>query len=80
MLPRVFIYGQYIGGAEDVQYLHEAGELGAAAAGRCSRPQHGTTVAGRCPRPKSIAYATSTSTSGTEEIIIICLCPTTTAS
>ncbi|KAF8651329.1 hypothetical protein HU200_063585 [Digitaria exilis] len=26
-LPRVFVDGKYIGGAEDVHYLHEAGEL-----------------------------------------------------
>ncbi|KAJ1273093.1 hypothetical protein BS78_06G253800 [Paspalum vaginatum] len=29
-LPRVFVDGQYLGGAEDVHYMHEAGELGRA--------------------------------------------------
>ncbi|OEL29151.1 Uncharacterized protein BAE44_0009828 [Dichanthelium oligosanthes] len=29
-LPRVFVDGQYLGGGEDVHYLHEAGELGRA--------------------------------------------------
>jgi glutaredoxin len=32
-LPRVFIDGQYLGGAEDVHFLHEAGELGRALEG-----------------------------------------------
>ncbi|XP_062224948.1 uncharacterized protein At3g28850-like [Phragmites australis] len=32
-LPRVFVDGQYLGGAEDVHYLHEAGELGRALEG-----------------------------------------------
>jgi glutaredoxin domain-containing cysteine-rich protein 1 len=32
-LPRVFVDGRYLGGAEDVQYLHEAGELGRALEG-----------------------------------------------
>jgi len=38
-LPRVFVDGQYIGGAEDVQYLHEAGELGSALGGCEAAPQ-----------------------------------------
>ncbi|PUZ49159.1 hypothetical protein GQ55_7G303400 [Panicum hallii var. hallii] len=38
-LPRVFVDGQYIGGAEDVQYLHEAGELGSALDGCEAAPQ-----------------------------------------
>jgi glutaredoxin len=32
-LPRVFVDGQYLGGAEDVHFLHEAGELGRALEG-----------------------------------------------
>ncbi|KAG2575133.1 uncharacterized protein At3g28850-like [Panicum virgatum] len=38
-LPRVFVDGQYIGGTEDVQYLHEAGELGSALGGCEAAPQ-----------------------------------------
>ncbi|XP_004976994.1 uncharacterized protein At3g28850 [Setaria italica] len=37
-LPRVFVDGQYIGGAEDVHYLHEAGELGRALDGCDAAP------------------------------------------
>jgi glutaredoxin len=37
-LPRVFVDGQYVGGAEDVHYLHEAGELGRALDGCDAAP------------------------------------------
>ncbi|CAL5025168.1 unnamed protein product [Urochloa decumbens] len=37
-LPRVFVDGQYIGGADDVHYLHEAGELGRALEGCDAAP------------------------------------------
>ncbi|CAN6241092.1 unnamed protein product [Urochloa humidicola] len=37
-LPRVFVDGEYIGGADDVHYLHEAGELGRALAGCDAAP------------------------------------------
>ncbi|CAN6277104.1 unnamed protein product [Urochloa humidicola] len=37
-LPRVFVDGHYVGGAEDVHHLHEAGELGRALAGCDAAP------------------------------------------
>ncbi|CAN6229758.1 unnamed protein product [Urochloa humidicola] len=37
-LPRVFVDGEYIGGADDLHYLHEAGELGRALAGCDAAP------------------------------------------
>lgn len=37
-LPRVFVDGRYLGGAEDVHRLHEAGELGRALEGCAAAP------------------------------------------